>query len=249
MRHAMFLCGHPEITRARENMFDTAEALVAPALQDRPIPPPPIARRQHGDRHQIIGTHGLVAPADPSRAPPWTTMDGRPSDTRWPHLAALNWLLPMSAEGEARLARGDMLEDYWNLGYRALIPNRLAKALTPDTARETDQLIRDADRRVLRHLERQRRKAFTHAILHEWKLEDSLRIDLFGDPMSSSDSQERRRRKPLQPTHMIRAVERQAACLQLAHTIVGHAAWIRALYRRFILEQSPRMDWDPDHQT
>ena len=80
-------------------------------------------------------------------------MDGRPSDTRWPYLTALNWLLPMSAEGEAQLARGDMLEDYWNLGYRALIPNRLAKALTPDTARETDQLIQDADRQVLRRLE------------------------------------------------------------------------------------------------
>ena len=117
----------------------------------------------------------------------------------------------MSAEGEARLARGDMLEDYWNLGYRALIPNRLAKALTPDTARETDQLIRDADRRVLRHLERQRRKAFMHAILPEWTLEDSLRVDLFGDPLSSSDSKERSRRAPLQPTHIIRAADPQAA--------------------------------------
>ena len=32
MRHAMLLCGHPEVTRARESMFDAAETIVAPAL-------------------------------------------------------------------------------------------------------------------------------------------------------------------------------------------------------------------------
>ena len=100
--------------------------------------------------------------------------------------------------------------------------------MTPDPGREVDQLIQDADRQVLRHLERQRRRALTHAILPEWTQEDSLRLDVFGDPLSSSDSQERRQREPIQPTHIIRAVDRQAACLRLAHIIVGHAAWIRA---------------------
>ena len=249
MRHAMLLCGHAEITSARESMFDAADAVVAPALEGRPIPPPPIAPKQYGDRHQIIGTHGLIPPADPFRAPLWTTVDGRPSDTRWPYLTALNWLLPMSAEGEAPIARGDMLEDYWNSGYRALIPNRLGKALTPEPGRETDQLIQNADRQVLRHLERQRRKALTHAIRPEWTQEDNLRLDVFEAPFSSCDSQEHRQREPIQPTHIIRAVDRQAACLRPAHIIVGHAAWIRALYRRFLLEQSPRADWDPDYQV
>lgn len=117
------------------------------------------------------------------------------------------------------------MEDYWNLGYRALVPQRLAKALTPDPARENNGEMLHADRRV-RRLEQQRHKTFTHNILPEWTQEDSLRLDLFGEPLSAPDAKAPRRREPIQPTQAIREVERQAVCLRLAHAIVGHAAWI-----------------------
>ena len=114
------------------------------------------------------------------------------------------------------------MEDYWNLGYRALVPQRLAKALTPDPARDSNVDILHADRRVHRRLEQNRRKTLTHDILPEWTQADSLRLDLFGDPLSTSDAEEPRRHEPIQPTQNIRAVERQAACLRLTHAIVGH---------------------------
>ena len=186
----------PEVTLARESMFDAAEAVVAPTLQSQPIPPPPMTRRRGSNAAPEMRANGTVAPADPFRAPAWTTTDGRLSDTRWPYLAALNWLLPMSAEGEALLAQGHMMEGYWNLGYRGLIPQRLAKVLTPHPAQENNAATLNADRRVLRRLEQHRRKALTQAILPEWSQEDSLRLDLFGDPLSSSDSQEPRSREP-----------------------------------------------------
>ena len=112
----------------------------------------------------------------------------------------------------------------------------MAKALAPPPTREEEQLTWDADRPLLRRLERIRRKTLTQTILPEWTQEDSLRLDLFGDPLSSSESQEPHRGGPPQPTHTVRAVERQAACLRLAHIIVGHAAWLRALYRRYLLD-------------
>ena len=119
-------------------------------------------------------------------------------------------------------------------------------ALTPHPARENNEETLNEDRRVLRRLEQHRRKTLTQAILPEWTQEDGLRLDLFGDPLTSSDSQEPRRHEPLRPAHIIRAVERQAECLRLAHAIIGHAAWIRAAYRRFLMEHLPRPDWDPD---
>ena len=130
LRHAILLCGAPSLSHARERMFDAADEIIAGALDGRPPPPPPAARsRLHttSETGTPAGeTPSSILPRDPFRAPPWNTADGRRSDIRWPTLTRLNWLLPLSAHGEAQLANGTMIEDYWNLGYRARIPRRLA---------------------------------------------------------------------------------------------------------------------------
>ena len=185
-------------------------------------------------------------PREPFRAPPWRTADGRRSDTRWPTLTQLNWLLPMSAQGEAQLAHGTMTEDYWNLGYRALIPLRLARALAPPPSADAQWREATSERRLLRRLETVRRREVTRQILPEWTQEDTLHLDLFGDPLSTSEESAPDPEIRGSPRDDFPTVTRQATCLQLAHTICAHVAWLRALYKQYLLTQFPRRNWPSD---
>ena len=88
LRHAMLLCGHPKLTKARESMFDAAEAVVAPALRDRPIPNAPLDRRQRTGvgppaAPQIVGPQGLVGSSSAlGNASAATTFRHRPGRSR-----------------------------------------------------------------------------------------------------------------------------------------------------------------------
>ena len=93
----------------------------------------------------------------------------------------------------------------------------MAKALAPRPTRDNDQVARAAGRQVQRQLARQQRKALTHAIHPEWTHENSLRLDLFGDPLSTSGEEAPPRARRAQDTDTVRAGDRQAACLRLAH--------------------------------
>ena len=142
-------------------MFDTVEGIIRAAWlnhEDHPSPP------------QRPGTR---------RRPPWPTTNGARSDTRWPHLTALNWLLPRTDSEESAIAAGNSLEDPWNLGYRGLLPKAVARWLAPPTAtRGTEGMPFEEERAYLRQIERQRRKTLSHRILPDPRAVGAVPIDL-----------------------------------------------------------------------
>ena len=141
------------------------------------------------------------------------------------------------------------MEHHWDLGYRGLIPRALARFLGSRTSAQAqpEEPIPDATyHRVLRRHERARRSALARRILPDLAADEGLPMDIFGDDLASSDSDQE---VPQPPAAAQRADERQSRCHRLARCIYLHAAKIRVLYQRFLDRTLPSPDPGPDSNT
>ena len=211
LRHLALLCTHPDLVAIREAMFDAVEHQVAEATRN------PDVQMRHR----------------PGNAP----MDNRESSTgatpaaRWPNLWAAKWLLPLEQGTEARLTTGDEPESAWDVGYRGLVPRALARSLVPRPEPALDDHHNPPEERALvRSLERARRRALSVRILPGCTDAGGPEVDLFGDPLTSSDEE-----CSVDPAAASRAARVQAVCLPIVHTIVGHMAWLRAKNHALLL--------------
>ena len=131
------------------------------------------------------------------------------------------------------------MEGPWNLGYRGLVPEAIARLLAPLRAdTPTEYQTTKEDRALARRTERARRRTLTQRILPDTRGVGAIPIDLFGDPLSSG-SEDESVATPAEALPSTRAAETQAQCLRVTHTIYGHMAWLRAAYRRFVHTARP----------
>ena len=92
---------------------------------------------------------------------------------------------------EFSLAAGEEVEHHWDLGYRGLIPRALARFLgsrTSDQAQPEAPIPDATYHRVLRRHERARRSALARRLLPDLAADERLPMDIFGDDLASSDS-------------------------------------------------------------
>jgi len=209
------------LVRIRESMWDAAEAHLAQAV--------------------AAGGGPLAARRDGLRADRFRSSSGASSDSRWPHLSACGWLLPLPRETERQLATQDRLEAPWDLGYRGLLPKALARSLAALPAEPAAALhppTDRAERSLLRHLERLRPRALTKRVRPACVEAGGEGVDLFGAPLADSDEE-----ASVRPAEASRAANIQAAALPIAHTIVAHMAWLRARLMALLTTRYPRGDW------